>query len=58
MRKYNDIYISYLKCECCNSIFPIPRKKHAKREQGHIKDIWCYKCGKVSKFRENEKDGT
>ena len=53
MKKHRDIYISDLRCGECGSVFPIPRKKHAKREQGHIKDLWCYRCGKVTKFKEN-----
>jgi ribosomal protein S26 len=56
MRKRTDIYISYLRCEECGSVFPIPRKKHAKRENGHIKDLYCYRCQRTTKFKENEKN--
>ena len=53
MKKHRDMYISILRCGECGSVFPIPRMKHARREKGHIKDIWCYKCGNVTKFKEN-----
>ena len=36
----------------CGLIFPIPRKKSAAREKGHIKDIWCPSCEKIRKFFE------
>lgn len=52
------MYISELRCTECGAVFPIPRKKHARREQGHIKDLWCYKCGKITKFKENEQNAT
>ena len=57
MRKRKDIYISYLRCGDCGAVFPIPRKKGARREQGHIKDLWCFRCKKITKFLENENDG-
>lgn len=53
MRKRSDIYISELRCGECGLVFPIPRMKHARREKGHIKDLWCYRCGKITKFKEN-----
>ena len=48
------MFISNLYCTECNSKFYIPRMKHRKREQGHIKDIYCYKCKKITKFKETE----
>jgi hypothetical protein len=54
MRKRNDIYISELLCGECGAVFPIPRKKGERREQGHIKDLWCFRCKKITKFWENE----
>ena len=57
MRKRKDIYISYLRCGECGAVFPIPRKKGARREQGHIKDLWCFRCKKITKFLENEPNG-
>jgi hypothetical protein len=56
LRKRNDYYISDLRCGECGTVMPMPRKKGEKREQNHIKDIWCYKCKKVTKFKENEDD--
>lgn len=58
MKKRSDIYISELRCGECGAVFPIPRMKHKRREQGHIKDIWCFRCGKVTKFKENEQNAT
>ena len=56
MKKHRDMYISLLRCGECGSVFPRPRMKHARREKGHIKDIWCYKCGMITKFKENENE--
>jgi Fe2+ or Zn2+ uptake regulation protein len=53
MRKRNDIYISKLVCTECGEMFPIPRRHSKRREKGHIKDIWCFKCNKITKFKEN-----
>lgn len=46
------IIISMLACKDCGSRFPIPRKSCSLREHGHIKDLWCYKCKRVTKFIE------
>ena len=53
MKKRTDIYISELRCEECGELFPIPRMMHKRREEGHIKDLWCYRCKKITKFKEN-----
>ena len=55
MKKHGDIYISELHCTECNTVFPIPRRRAKRREKGHIKDLWCYRCKKITKFKENEK---
>lgn len=54
MKRPSDIYVSELRCGECGAVFPIPRMKHARREQGHIKDLWCYRFKKTTKFNENE----
>lgn len=54
MKKRSDMYISELRCTICGAVFPIPRMKHKKRERGHIKDLWCYRCAKTTKFEENK----
>lgn len=53
--KRSDMYVSELRCTVCGAVFPIPRRKSKKRETEHIKDIWCYRCKKVTKFKENER---
>jgi hypothetical protein len=37
-----------LKCECCNSVFPIWRKIGRNKSQGHVKHLHCYSCKKVT----------
>lgn len=44
--------LSSLVCLECGNIFIIPRKKEKHRGNGHIKDIWCPICKKVSKHYE------
>ena len=53
MKKRSDIYISELRCEECGAIFPIPRRRAKQRENEHIKDLWCYRCQNITKFKEN-----
>lgn len=43
---------SDLICLECGCIFPIPRKQRSLRNIGHIKDLWCPKCKKNTKFYE------
>lgn len=42
------------KCVCteCGQEMYVPRKKKRQREVGHIKDLYCIKCGRITKFRE------
>jgi hypothetical protein len=54
MRKHSDMYVSELHCTVCGAVFPIHRKKHARREKCHIKDLWCWRCGEITKFKEND----
>lgn len=51
--KGNNFYLSELRCTECGAIMPIQRPSARKREKEHIKDLWCYRCGKVTKFIEN-----
>ena len=46
VRSYN---ISYFICPNCGNSFPLPRKKSAKRNKGHIKDLYCVYCDEVVK---------
>lgn len=51
MQRRNNIYKASNFVGECGIIVPLPRI-HRQREKGHIKDIWCPKCGKVHGFRE------
>lgn len=43
---------SKLICEECGAIMQIPRKRGQRREKGHIKHMYCYKCKKKTAFIE------
>jgi hypothetical protein len=47
---------SHMVCEECGSVFVLPRKATKGRGDGHIKDIWCIKCKKVTKHIEYTND--
>ena len=49
----HTIKLSILICKECESKFPIPRNKGSLREKNHVKDLWCYRCHKVTKHLEN-----
>lgn len=50
--KKTRIIKTELICSECGSIFPIMRKYNNQRETYHIKDLFCYKCAKETKFIE------
>lgn len=50
--KQGKYAISDMVCPGCGKSFPIPRKKDRKRENGHIKDIYCPFCKTVQGMRE------
>lgn len=39
-------------CPDCGTIFPISRRETSQRQKYHIKDLFCYKCNKTTKFIE------
>lgn len=45
--------ISQLSCLVCEKNFPIPREYSNLRKDGHIKDIYCPTCKRMSKFVEH-----
>lgn len=45
--------LSTLICPKCGLRLEIPRRVDRRRKEGHIKDIYCIKCGKMQKFIEN-----
>lgn len=51
MKRY-AFSISDFICQECGFSFPLPRKKVRTREKGHIKDLYCAKCKRVTKFKE------
>ena len=57
MRKRSDMYVSELRCTECGAVFPIMRRNGKRREKDHIKDLWCFRCKKITKFLENKNDG-
>lgn len=53
MARSNRSYtISNMICPDCGKAFPIPRLKSSARERGHIKDLYCPFCNKISKMLE------
>lgn len=51
---YSDMY-----CEECGSKMVVPRTRSDTREIGHWKTMFCYKCGKDTRFKEvRQKDFT
>lgn len=44
---------SYLECPECHEVQIIHRNKARMRSPGHIKDLWCPKCLKVTKHIEH-----
>lgn len=47
-----SVTTTYLLCPECKNVFYLPRKKSHRRENGHIKDLWCFKCKKITKHIE------
>lgn len=44
--------ISQFVCPDCGHIIPIPRKNKRRRENGHIKTLYCPWCGKRKRTME------
>ena len=52
MKQVRNYTISKCVCTECGLVFPIPRKKGATREKGHIKSMWCISCKAIKEFYE------
>ena len=52
MKRRNDSFIVYYRCNCCNGEVTVPRQKGRRRGEGHIKDLWCPYCKAAEKFVE------
>jgi predicted RNA-binding Zn-ribbon protein involved in translation (DUF1610 family) len=46
--------ISYFTCPECGMEIPLPRPNGRKRKRGHIKDLFCPRCGKIQKTLEHK----
>jgi len=44
--------ISDFVCQECDTVFPLPRNQGRQRKHGHVKDIWCPRCKRETKFKE------
>lgn len=51
MKKHKMI-LSDLICSDCGISITIPRRLSIQREKYHIKDLYCVKCNKVTKYIE------
>lgn len=49
-----EAVVTRLECPDCKSIFPIARRKRSQRKSGHIKDLWCSNCKKITKHIEKK----
>ena len=52
MSNKNRFKPSDLVCLDCGNVASIMRGSGRYRPKGHIKDLWCYKCQKVTKHYE------
>mgnify|MGYP007056213182 CR=1 FL=1 len=52
MKKRNDLIIMYYRCDNCQNDVTVPRQTGRRRENGHVKDMWCPWCKVESKFIE------
>lgn len=53
MRRRKYTVTSDFYCTVCGTkAMMLPRVHGQQRENGHIKDIYCFKCGKVQKMKE------
>ncbi|WXX02939.1 ribosome associated inhibitor A [Staphylococcus phage LJLAME001] len=44
MKKRQKMFHSNLVCSKCGNTFTVPRKRAQRREEGHIKHLYCIKC--------------
>lgn len=52
MGRHKYFTVSDFVCQECGEIIPLPRLKAEQRENGHVKDLYCPTCKKMSKFKE------
>ena len=51
MKRKNYVQSIFV-CKECGMNIPLPRIHGRQREKNHVKDIYCPRCKKVSKFKE------
>ncbi|MED4077588.1 hypothetical protein P4645_15340 [Lysinibacillus fusiformis] len=56
MRKRNAVNDSCLTCVRCGNKNTIFRNAGYKKSDGHIKDIWCFKCKDKTPHEEQKND--
>jgi hypothetical protein len=52
MSKIKRTVRKYLRCIECGEVFVIYRRIGHNRKKNHIKNLYCYKCKKVTQHRE------
>lgn len=53
--KRQKMTMSTLHCEVCDTKMIIPRKVAQKREEGHVKHMYCPHCKETTAFKESRK---
>lgn len=43
-RHSRNVVLSNLQCPSCLNVVQIPRPKGLRREDNHVKHMWCFKC--------------
>ena len=54
MRTGSRYTISKFTCPECGKSMYVSRPMGKQRENGHIKDLWCYGCKRLRKMRERK----
>lgn len=55
MKKRNDAEIAYYQCRECSKLVTVPRQRGRRRENGHLKTMWCPFCNHTVDFFEMDK---
>ncbi len=48
----NKFTCDILVCKVCGTRMSVPRNLARRRARGHIKDMWCPRCQKITKHYE------
>lgn len=55
MARKQKMFYSNLVCNKCGNAFKVPRKRAKKREEGHIKHMYCIKCKEITAHIEDNR---